>query len=60
MKNEIQKLIEFLNDSIKEMYEYSQSDDYDDLEQHDCRVTAEAYEFILNYVEDEMLNKKGE
>jgi hypothetical protein len=50
MENKLQNIIDFLNDSIAEMYEYANSDDYDDLEQHDCRIAAEAYEFVLNHV----------
>lgn len=52
MEKKIESIIDFLKDSIAEMYEYADSDDYDDLEQHDCRIAAEAYEFVLSYVED--------
>ena len=51
-ENKLKKLADFLKDSMAEMYEYADSDDYDDLEQHDCRIAAEAYEFVLNYVNE--------
>lgn len=56
MENKIKKLVEFLEDSIAEMYEYADSDEYDDLEQHDCCVAAGAYEFVLNYVKRDMMD----
>ena len=59
MKNKLKKLEDFLNDHIAEMYEYANSDEYDDLEQHDCRIAAEAYEFVLGYVKD-LMNENEE
>lgn len=56
MENKIKKLVEFLEDSIAEMYEYANSDEYDDMEQHDCCVAAEAYEFVLKYVKRDMMD----
>lgn len=56
MENKIKKLVEFLEDGIAEMYEYANSEDYDDLEQHDCRIAAEELERVLNYVKTEMFN----
>lgn len=60
MKNKLEKLARFLEDSIAEMYEYADSEEYDDLEQHDCRIAAEAYEFVLNYVNELMCENKEE
>lgn len=51
MENNLNKLADFLKDSIAEMYEYANSDEYDDMEQHDCCIAAEAYEHVLSYVE---------
>ena len=56
MENKVEKLIKFLNDSITELYEYTEDEDYDDLEQHDCRTAAETLERVLNYVETEMID----
>ena len=56
MENKIKKLVEFLEDSIAEMYEYANSEEYDDVEQHDCCVVAEAYEYVLNYVKRDMMD----
>lgn len=56
MENKIKKLVEFLEESIAEMYEYSDSDEYDDCEQHDCDIAAEAYQHVLNYVKREMID----
>ena len=56
VENKIKKLVEFLEDSIAEMHECADSDEYDDLEQHDCCVAAEAYEFVLNYVKRDMMD----
>lgn len=56
MENKIKKLVEFLEGSIAEMYEYANSDEYDDLEQHDCRVAAEVYEFVLDYAKRNMMD----
>lgn len=56
MENKIKKLVEFLEDGIAEMYEYANSEDYDDLEQHDCCVVSEELERVLNYVKTEMLD----
>lgn len=60
MENKIKKLVGFLEDSIAEMYEYANSEDYDDLEQHDCRVAAEELERVLHYVKTEMLDNTKE
>ncbi len=56
MENKIKKLVEFLEDSIAEMYEYADSDEYDDLEQHDCCIAAEELERVLNFVKTEMID----
>ena len=58
MKNKLKKLEDFLNDHIAEMYEYANSDEYDDLEQHDCCIAAEAYELVLSYVKELMCENK--
>lgn len=61
MENKTEKLIKFLNDSITELYGYAKDEDYDDLEQHDCRIAAKELEKVLNYVKTEMIdysNKK--
>ena len=59
MKNKLKKLEVFLNESIAEMHEYANSDDYDDLEQHDCRIAAGAYERVLSYIKD-LMNENEE
>lgn len=43
---------EFLKDSINEMTNYIEDKDngYDDLERHDCTVAKEAYEYVLNAI----------
>ena len=56
MENKIKKLVEFLEDGIAELYEYANSEDYDDLEQHDCCIAAEELKRVLNYVKAEMLD----
>ena len=58
-ETKLKKIADFLEDSIAEMYEYANSDEYDDLEQHDCRIAAEAYEFVLGYVK-ELMNENTE
>ena len=56
MEDKIKKLVKFLEDSIAEMYEYADSDEYDDVEQHDSCVAAETYEFVLNYVKRNIMD----
>ena len=56
MEDKIKKLVEFLEDSIAEMYEYANSDEYDDVEQHDCCIAAKAYQFVLNHVKRNMMD----
>lgn len=56
MENKIKKLIEFLEDGIAELYGYTNSEDYDDLEQHDCYVAAQELEWVLDYVKTEMMD----
>lgn len=47
---ELLEIKKCLEDSIAEMESYAEDDEYDDCEQHDCRVAAEAYEQILAFV----------
>jgi hypothetical protein len=58
-ETKLKKIADFLKDSIAEMYEYANSDEYDDLEQHDCCIAAEAYEFVLRYVK-KLMNENTE
>lgn len=48
----IEEIKEFLIDAINEMDDYIENDanGYDDIERHDCRVTKEAYEHVLNAI----------
>lgn len=48
----LDRIIEFLNDQISELTEYTDSEDFDELEKHDCNVAIETYELVLNYVKD--------
>lgn len=52
MNKDIESIKMFLKSCIKEMEEYIEDDNYDDLEQHDCSVAQEAYEHVLHYVEN--------
>lgn len=48
----IEEIKEFLIDAINEMDDYIENDTngYDDTERHDCRVAKEAYEHVLNAI----------
>ncbi len=59
-ETKLKKIADFLEDSRAEMYEYANSDEYDDLEQHDCRIAAEAYERVLSYVKELMCENEEE
>lgn len=59
-ETKLKKIADFLEDSIAEMYEYANSDEYDDLEQHDCCIAAEAYERVLSYVKELMCENEEE
>jgi len=50
--NKLDQVIEFLNEHIAEVTEYANSKEYSGLDQHDCRIAAEAYELVLNFVQD--------
>ena len=56
MEDKIKNLVKFLEDTIAKMYEYANSDEYDDSEQHDCCIAAEAYEFVLNHVKRNIMD----
>ena len=60
MEDKIQKFVGWLEETIAEMYEYAESDEYDNLEQHDCRVAADAYELVLHYVKTELIERRNE
>ena len=49
-----QAIKKFLNESIDEMDRYIEDEDngFDDLERHDCQIALEAYERVLDYVEN--------
>lgn len=49
----IEKLKKFLQATIEELNGYAEDEDndYDDCERHDCRIAAEAYEEVLNFIE---------
>lgn len=47
---EVMRIKQYIEDSIAEMESYAEDPTYDDCEQHDCRVAAEAYEQILSFV----------
>lgn len=50
-EKEVEKeVINYLEESIKEMDEYAISEEYDELEKHDCAVAAQAYRTILDYI----------
>lgn len=48
----IKEVKEFLIDAINEMDGYieDETNGYDDLERHDCRIAKESYEHILNAI----------
>lgn len=52
MKENIDKIIRFLADSVSEMESYMGDDSYSDLEKHDCRIAQEAYQRALDYAVD--------
>lgn len=52
MKENIDKIIKFLSDSVGEMESYMSDDSYSDLEKHDCRIAQEAYRRALDYAVD--------
>ncbi len=52
MENKLELVKEFLEDSVAEMNEYIESDDYDDLDTHDCVIALEAYERVLRHVNE--------
>ena len=51
----IEEIKEFLIDAINEMDDYIENDTngYDDTERHDCRVAKEAYEHVLNAINNQ-------
>lgn len=48
----IEEIKEFLVDAIDEMDDYIEDDSngYDDVERHDCKVAKEAYQHVLNAI----------
>ena len=53
MKNDkTEKMIDFLEKEIAELTEYANSDNYDDLEKHDCRIAIEAYKNALKFARE--------
>lgn len=48
----INEVTDFLTEAIFEMDEYINDPDngYDDLERHDCKIAKEAYEHVLNAI----------
>lgn len=48
---EVETIISYINDCIKEHRGYAISPDYDEWEQHDARVAIEAYRDILTYID---------
>ena len=47
----VKQIKEFLKEHILELEGYLESDDYDELEKHDIRVSIEECEYIYNEIE---------
>ena len=47
------KIEKFLLDKIKELEGYTYSDEYDEVEKHDCRVASNSYKEILSFLNEE-------
>lgn len=58
MENKLEKLIEFLESGIADLYEWADDESYDDYEQHDCVVAAEELERVLHYVKTKLLDEE--
>ena len=47
----LEELKALINQNIAELQEYASDDDYSPLEQHDCNVAIETYQYILDAME---------
>lgn len=48
--DKVKQIKEFCEDSIVELRGYIESDDYDDLEKHDCWVALDTLEIVLGFI----------
>lgn len=46
------RIINLLEDNISELTRYTNNDEYDDVEVHDCNVAIEAYQLVLDAIKN--------
>ncbi len=48
--DKVKQIKEFCENNIVELKGYIESDDYDDLEKHDCWVVLDSYQLVLEFI----------